>query len=130
MLIKNIEITEIRLIRFDSKEKKFRLKFSFSDEPSLEREYKYELVDILPEKILSDIKQLKIPTHIDEDDSILGAINIALIKDDEEIKKSLLKSFLRIGQNLVNMKNITDANEYMKSFKAVNTHQEIIYKKI
>lgn len=129
MLIKNIIISEIRIIKFDSKEKKFTLKFSFPEDEPLEREYKYELLDILPEKILNDIKKIKIPTHIDEDDSILGAINIALVKDDEEIKKALLRSFLKIGQNLVNMKNITDANEYMKSFKSINTHQEIIYKK-
>ena len=128
MRISTIDITEIRLINFDSKTKRLVLEFSFLNDSMIKREYKYELIDMLPEMILRDIKQLKTPNYIDDEDEILGSINMALIKNDEEIKLALSRSLLKLGDRLVNLKYTTDATDYMKAYKSINTHQEIIYK--
>ena len=66
MRINTIDITEIKLLNFDSKTKKLVLEFSFLNDSMIKREYKYELIDMLPEIILRDIKQLKTPNYIDE----------------------------------------------------------------
>ncbi len=127
MIVKNLSISEIRMIEFDPKTKSFTLDI-YTSEGSMQKGYKLVLINALPDQILNDIKKEKFPSD-DEDDDILPGIKLINIRDDEEIKEALLKSFLRLGQRVLDSYRLTEASDYMKSYKALSTSQEVIYKK-
>ena len=127
MIVKNLSISEIRMTEFDPKTKGFTLDI-YTSEGTMQKAYKLVLINALPDQILNDIKKEKFPSD-DEDDDVLPGIKLINIRDDEVIKEALLKSFLRLGQRVLDSYRLTEASDYMKSYKALSTSQEIIYKK-
>jgi len=127
MIVKNIIISEIRLVEFDPKTKNFILD-TYTNDGIVRKTYKLALIDTIPEQVLHDVKKEKFPRD-DEDDEILPGIKLLNIKNDEEVKAAILRSLLKLSNEVSGMRRISSASDYMGAFKRLSTVQEIIYKK-
>lgn len=114
------------MTQLDPKSKNFILDI-YTNEGIIKKQYKLQLLDALPEKILQDVKMEKQPSG-DEDIGILPGIKVINIENSEEIKTSLSRAFLNLGQKILDTNKLTDAGDYMRSYKALSTMQGVLYK--
>ncbi len=129
MKVKNLEITEIRAVKVDSKNKKALLKIQFLNEAPLSKEIVLEEdFQLMADKLLKWIKQTMREQDTDED-PILGGISIVNIKNDEDVLDRAPKGFFRLDQKLDGVKGIRNASDYMKAYGQLLTMEEIIFKK-
>lgn len=129
MIIKSLEIKEIKLLSFDFKNRKVDLEINFSNDSPIRKTYDLKFVKEIPDMIFRDIKAEKKP-QIDFSSDILDTISSVNIKNDEEpIKECLFKFLVRIDQKLKNFTHMSDAKQYMKEYNLLSTYQEIIYRK-
>ena len=129
MIIKPLEIKEIRLMALNSKNKTFDLEILFSDESPFKKTYFLSAINLLPDMILKDVITSKKP-EMEDSDNVLDVICNVYIKNDEEhLKDCLLKFIARLDQRLKNFKITKEANAYMKEYHSLSTYQEIIYKR-
>ncbi len=130
MKVKNLEITEIRAVKVDSKNRKVTLKILFSNDTPLSKEIVLEEdFQGMTDKLLKWIKQIKREQDNDMDDNILGGISIVNIKNDEDVIDRAPKGFYRLDQRLDGVKGIRSASEYIKAYGQLLTMEEIIFKK-
>ena len=129
MKVKNLEITEIRAVKVDSKARKATLKIQFSNDSPLSKEILLEEdFQGMTNKLLKWIKQTK-KEQDQEDDSVLGGISIVNIKNDEDVQDRAPKGFYRLDQKLDGIKGIRNASDYMKAYGQLLTLEEVIFKK-
>ena len=129
MIIKNLQISEIKLISLDSRQKTFDLEVNILNEPVFRKKYNISEVKELPERILRDIIKANTP-EIEDSDDILDTICSVNIKNDEEhIKDCLLKFVVRLDQRLKNFAHSKEAFSYMKEYNSLRTYQEIVYRR-
>lgn len=129
MIIKPLEIKEMRLISLNSKNKTFDIEILFSNESPFKKTYSLSAINLLPDMILKDVITSKKP-EIEDSDNVLDIICNVYIKNDEEhLKDCLLKFIARLDQRLKNFKITKEANVYMKEYHSLSTYQEIIYKR-
>ena len=129
MKVKNLEITEIKAFKVDSKNRKASLRITFSEDAPLTKEI--SLDDdflIMTDKLLKWIKQTKKEQDSDYD-SILSGISIVNIKNDEDIMDRAPKGFYRLDQKLDGVKGIRNASDYMKAYGQLLTLEEVIFRK-
>lgn len=129
MKVKNLEITEIRAVKVDSKARKALIKVSFSTDNPLTKEISLnEDFQAMTDSILKWVKQAKKEQDSD-DGSILGGISIVNIKNDEDVQDRAPKGFYRLDQKLDSTRGIRNASEYMKAYGQLLTLEEVIFKK-
>ena len=129
MLIKPLEIKEIRLTSLNSKNKTFDLEILFANDTPFKKTYALSPINLLPDIILKDVISSKKPEMEDSDDVLDVICNVYIKNDEEHIKECLLKFIVRLDQRLRNFKITKEANAYMKEFHSLSTYQEIIYKR-
>lgn len=129
MKVKNLEITEIRAVKVDSKARKATIKIQFSNDTHLSKELPLEEdFRLMTDNLLKWIKQTK-KEQDQEDDSVLGGISIVNIKNDEDVQDRAPKGFYRLDQKLDGIKGIRNASDYMKAYGQLLTLEEVIFKK-
>ena len=130
MKVKNLEITEIRAIKVDSKSKKATLRINFSSDATLTKEIQLtEDFEVMTANLLKWIKQTKREEDSDVDDPVLGGISIVNIKNDEDVLDRAPKGFYRLDQRLDGVKGIRSASDYMRAYGQLLTLEEVIFKK-
>lgn len=129
MKVRNIDILEVKLVKFDSKTGNMKLQISFVDDTPI-----FTSVNIddsheeMAEVIINTVKEEKMPVDYDEDE-VLGGISIINIVNDDDIREKIGRGVTRIEQRFENLKRTRNASEYMKAYQQVSTSEEIIYRK-
>ncbi len=130
MIVKNLDVLEIKAVKVDSRAKKATLKISFANETPLMMEITLDEVnpDLLLDRLLKKIKQEKRPTDNDQDDILCG-IAIVNIANDEDVREKAVKGFFHLEKKVENFTKIRHAADYMKAYGQMLTLEEVIYKK-
>ena len=129
MKVRNIDILEVKLIKFDSKTGEMKLQVSFIDDTPIFTSVNVENShEEMAEKVLTAVKQQKKPVD-DEDDDLLGGIAIINISNDDELRERFGKGVMRIEQRFDTLKRTRSATEYMKAYTSISTSEDIIYRK-
>lgn len=129
MKVRNIDILEVKLVKFDSKTGNMKLQISFIDDTPI-----FTSVNVddsheeMAETVINAVKSQKMPVD-NEDDEILGGISIINISNDDELRERFGKGVMRIEQRFDTLKRTRNASEYMKAYQQVSTTEEIIYRK-
>jgi len=129
MLIKNLEVSEIVLVKVDSKSKIIQLQINFSEESPINITMPFEdNFEALIDKILKQIKTNKKPEARDDND-FLGSVSIVNIKNEEDIKERAPKRLYMLDRRLDTIRQVKHYKEYMNLYSQLSTMQDIIYQK-
>ncbi|MBI5392093.1 hypothetical protein HZB00_03775 [Candidatus Woesearchaeota archaeon] len=130
MIVKNLEVSEIRAVKVDSKTKKASIQVLFTNDTPINMQIQLDAddYDVLMEKIIKQIKQEKRPVD-DEQDDVLCGIAIVNVVNDDELRERTVKGLFQLEKKLDNFKRITRASEYMKAYGQLSTLEEVVYKK-
>lgn len=129
MKVKNLEITEIKVVHVDSKTGNMKIQVSFAgDTPVFTTLNISESHECMAEKILSFVKSSKKPVD-DDDDELLGGISLVTISNDDDVREKIGKGIYRIEQRYDALKRTRSASEYMKIYSQFSTSEDVIYKR-
>jgi len=130
MIVKKLEIQEIKLLRFDPKLNSLKVKVSFvGDEGPIIFEFKFgDDLDRISKGIIRYVKEVKKP-RVGEGEHILDGVAIIDIINDEEVITGVYKGLIKIDQKIEEMKRTNIASEYMRLFETVNAMKIVLYRK-
>lgn len=129
MQVKNIEVVEVKLVKFDSRTGDMKLQISFLGEsPVFAKININDSHEEMAEAIINAVKEQKRPVDYDEDE-VLGGISIINVINDDDIREKIGRGVTRIEQRFENLKRTRNASEYMKAYQQVSTSDDVIYRK-
>lgn len=129
MKVKNLEISEIKVLKTDSKTGNMQIQISFFGESPISTTLSiHDSHEAMAEKVINEVKRQKKPID-DDDDDLLGGIGIINVANDEEIREKLGKGIVRLEQRFDNLKRARIATDYIKIYSQFSTSQDVIYKK-
>lgn len=129
MKVKNLNITEVKVTKTDSKTGDMAIQISFASEsPAFTKLNIYDSYEDMADKIISESKKQKMP-HDDDEDEILGGISIININNEDEIYERLPRGLLRLEQKFAKLKGTHTATDYIKMYSQFSTSEDIIFKK-
>ncbi len=129
MIIKSLKITEIALIKVDSRNSDVEMQISFSnDTPITLRAHVDDNYDLFINKLIKTIKTVKqVNTEYDDDNTVLKGISVLAIINEEEIKEITPKRLNLLNNRLDLLKKTKTASDYIRMYQQLSTLKEVIY---
>ncbi len=130
MLVKNLDIKDVKATNFNHQHRKITLHVTFTNDTPLTRDVVLQRnTESIANDLLKWIKQQKKPDADPYEDVLSGVIILNIAGDMEDIRDKIAQGLSKIYQRLNNVNNISTAREYMTLFNQLKTAQEIVYQK-